>query len=125
MNTATKTICSLIFLGTLFLYVTPLLYATDAEEYAKCSVKVGWKRSNAEDCTVTVTVTNGSKKTLVDPTVRVTFYDKEGKEVTSAAKAYFARIGKGKSKRLEARIWSYVDTTAVEAKGTVEGGYLE
>lgn len=101
------------------------MIAGDAEEYAKCSVAVSWKRTNPEDCVVTVTVKNGSKHTLVDPTVRVMFYDKDGKEVTSAAKAYFARIGKGKSKRLEARIWSYVDSTAVDAKGLVEGGYLE
>ncbi len=108
----------------LFINAAPV-NATDEEEYAKCTVTVKWKRTNAEDCTVSVTVKNGSKKTLVDPTVRVTFYDSSGKEVTSASKAYFARIPKGKSKALEARIWSYVDTTAVEAKGAVEGGYLE
>lgn len=118
-----KALVYTLFVTLVFFATT--LHAGDAEEYAKCSVKVSWKRTNSEDCTVTVSVKNGSSKKLVDPTVRVTFYDKEGKELTSAAKAYFARIGKGQTKRLEARIWSYVDTNAVEAKGTVEGGYLE
>ncbi|GMV52765.1 MAG: hypothetical protein IAE64_02700 [Flavobacteriales bacterium] len=100
-------------------------FAGDAEEFAKCPVQVNWKRTKAEDYTVTVTVTNGSSYTLIDPKVRVVFYDKDGKELSSAAKAYFARIPKGKSKRMEARIFSYIDTNSVDAKGFVEEGTLK
>jgi hypothetical protein len=104
----------------------PTVNAGEEEaEYAKCTVTVKWRRSNPEDCAVTVTVKNGTKKTLVDPIVRVTFLDSAGKELTSAAKAYYTCIPKGKSKTLETRIWSYVDTNAVDAKGSVEGGYIE
>jgi hypothetical protein len=115
----------LIFITAFLVLGNKLLYASDAEQFAKCTVTVAWKRTNAEDITATVTVHNGTNKTLVDPKVRVTFFDKDGKEVASAAKAYFATIPKGKSKRMEARIFSYIDTNAVEAKGAVEEGTLK
>ena len=91
---------------------------------AKCSVKVTWSR-RGEDATVTVTVKNGTKKILVDPSVRVTFFDANGEQVASDSKTYFVRLGKGASKRLEARIWSLVPPEAVKAEGKVEDARLE
>lgn len=85
----------------------------------KCTVSVTWTW-RGEDATTVVTVKNATKKTLVDPVVRVRFYNKEGSEVSTDAKGYAARIKPGASKRLEARFWSSVDTTAVSAKGEVE-----
>ncbi len=85
----------------------------------KCTVSVTWTW-RGEDATTVVTVKNATKKTLVDPVVRVRFYDKDGAEVSTDAKGYATRIKPGASKRLEARFWSSVDTTAVTAKGEVE-----
>lgn len=99
--------------------------AGDTEaNYAKCSVTVKWSR-RGEDASVTVTVKNGAKKTLVDPVVRVTFFDKDGNQVASDSKAYFARIGKGASKRMETRIWSLIPPEAEKVEGKVEGGYFD
>ena len=96
----------------------------DSELYKKCVVTAKWSRKG-EDAVVTVTVKNKTKKTLVDPSVRVTFFDKDGEEVTSDSKTYFKRIKRGKSKRMEARIWDFVPEEAVSVKCEVEGGYFE
>lgn len=108
----------------LVLSATILVAGDTASNLAKCSVKVTWSR-RGEDATVTVTVKNGTKKTLVDPSVRVTFFDKDGAQVASDSKTYFVRLGKGANKRLEARIWSLVPPEAVKAEGKVEDGVFE
>ncbi len=98
---------------------------SDSELYKKCSVTVSWSR-NGEDATVTVTVKNGAKKPLHDPVVRVAFFDAEGNELVADSKAYFKVVPAKGSKRMEARIWSYVPENAVkQAKGSVVGGYFE
>jgi uncharacterized membrane protein len=111
-----------------FIIMAPaaLMAQTDSAMYAKCKVSVSWSR-NGEDAVVTVTVKNGTKKTLIDPLVRVTFYDENDKELTTDAKMYFVRLGPGKSKTMEARFWNYVPLEAVnkKTKGMVEGGYFE
>lgn len=98
--------------------------AGDAELLKKCKVDVTWNR-HGEDAVVTVTVTNKTGKSLVDPSVRVTFYDAEGKEVGGDSKTYFKTIPKGAKKRFEARIFSYIPVEAKSAKGEVEGGVLK
>jgi uncharacterized membrane protein len=92
--------------------------------WKKCSVTVVWKK-RGEDATVTVTVKNGTKNTLTDPSVRVTFYDKEGNEVAADSKGYFGTIRPGASKRMEARIWTSIPAEATTAKGAVDGGFFE
>jgi hypothetical protein len=86
---------------------------------AKCTVSVSYTL-RGEDAHVTVTVKNGTKKTLVDPVVRVRFLDKDGNEVTTDAKGYAARIKPGASKKLETRIWRMVSADAAKATGAVE-----
>ncbi len=86
---------------------------------AKCAVSVSYAL-RGEDAHVTVTVKNGTKKTLVDPVVRVRFLDKDGNEVTTDAKGYATRIKPGASKKLETRIWRMVSPDAVKATGAVE-----
>lgn len=90
----------------------------------KCAVTVSWKR-RGDDATVTVSIKNGTRKKLVTPSVRVTFYDSTGEEVASDAKTYFSTIPAGSNKRLEARIWAYVPAEASSAKGVVDGGSFE
>lgn len=98
---------------------------SDSELYKKCNVTVSWSR-NGEDAVVTVTVKNGAKKTLHDPVVRVAFFDADGNELVADSKAYFKNVPAKGSKRMEARIWSYVPENAVkQAKGSVVGGYFE
>lgn len=109
----------------LLCFTAAVVIAGDTEaNYAKCTVTVKWSR-RGEDASVTVSVKNGAKKTLVDPVVRVTFFDKDGNKVASDSKAYFARIGKGANKRMETRIWSLIPPEAEKAEGKVEGGYFE
>ncbi len=115
---------SLIVIVCLCFGVAAVLAGDTEANYAKCSVTVKWSR-RGEDASVTVTVKNGAKKTLVDPVVRVTFFDKDGNQVASDSKAYFARIGKGASKRMETRIWSLIPPEAEKVEGKVEGGYFE
>lgn len=91
-----------------------------AQELEKrVNVSLSWKRKGA-DVFVTATLHNKSGKTLIDPIVRVRFYDKNDQEVATASKAYFTRVGKGAKKRLETRIWSEIDTTAVRAEGELD-----
>ncbi len=97
----------------------PLQSQTDTDLRKKCPVTVTWKL-NGEDATVTVTVKNGTKKTLVDPLVRVRFYNKDGLEVSSDAKGYSATIRPGASKKLEARIWRSISPESAKATGEVE-----
>lgn len=85
----------------------------------KVKVTVTWKR-HGDDAHVTPTLHNQSGKTLIDPIVRVRFYDKNNVEVSTASKSFFARIGKGQKKRLETRIWSSIDSTAVRAEGELD-----
>jgi hypothetical protein len=92
--------------------------------WKKCVVTVEWKK-RGEDATVIVTVKNGSKKVLTDPTIRVTFFDKAGSEVAADSKGYFGAIRPGASKRMEARIWTSIPAEAVSAKGAVDGGFFE
>ena len=98
----------------------------DYELWDECDVKVSWSR-NGDDAVVTVTVHNKTKKTLVDPVVRVSFFNEEGDEVASDAKSYFHRIKPGRKKTMKARIWDYVSEDAVKEKttGKLEGGYFE
>ncbi|HLP29249.1 MAG TPA: FxLYD domain-containing protein [Candidatus Didemnitutus sp.] len=99
--------------------VQPLVAQDEKAMRKKCTVSVTWSW-RGEDATTVVTVKNETKKTLVDPVVRVRFYNKDGAEVSTDAKGYATRIKPGASKRLEARFWSSVDSTAVTAKGEVE-----
>jgi len=110
----------------LFLALPAALPAqSDSELYEKCSVTVSWSR-NGEDAVVTVTVKNPTKYTLHDPVVRVAFFDADGKELVADSKAYFKNVAAKKSKRMEARIWTFVPETAVaKAKGSVVGGYFD
>lgn len=90
----------------------------------QCSCSVSWMR-RGEDAVVTVTVKNGTKKTLVDPVVRVRFYNADSIEVASDAKMYFTRIKPQASKRLEARIWQLIPPDAAYARGALDAGVLE
>ncbi|MBK7578521.1 MAG: hypothetical protein IPI24_14045 [Ignavibacteria bacterium] len=109
----------LVSLAVVVSFNTQPLLGQD-ERRCERSVRSRLRGHGAEDATTVVTVKNATKKTLVDPVVRVRFYNKEGAEVSTDAKGYAARIKPGASKRLEARFWSSVDTTAVTAKGEVE-----
>lgn len=91
----------------------------EKEMRKKCAVTVKWAK-RGEDATVTLTIKNATKKTMTDPVVRVRFYDAEGAEVTTDAKAYFAKLKPGTSKRMETRIWSSISPLAESAKGEVE-----
>ena len=115
-----------ILITIVLLLPATLLAQADSVHFAKCKVTCSWSRTG-EDAVVTVTIKNGSKKTLVDPKVRVTFYDKDGNELTTDAKMYFVRIGPGKSKTMEGRIWDFVSEAAVKekTKSELEGGYFE
>lgn len=108
------------------MFIAPLAAQAqdDTELFKKCTVTAKWSR-RGEDAVVTVTIKNKTKKTLVDPTVRVTFYDKDGEEVTSDAKTYFKSVKRGKSKRMEARIFDYVSEDAVKVECEVESGVFE
>ncbi|MBI2794047.1 MAG: hypothetical protein HYX66_05265 [Ignavibacteria bacterium] len=102
-----------------------LLMAQDTSTMLKqCSCSVSWMR-RGEDAVVTVTVKNGTKKTLVDPVVRVRFYNADSIEVASDAKMYFTRIKPQASKRLEARIWQLIPPDAAYARGALDAGVLE
>jgi len=90
----------------------------------KVKVALTWKR-NGSDVSVTTTLHNQSGKKLIDPIVRVTFFDKDGNEVATASKAYFTTLGRGVKKRLETRIWSEIDTAAVRAEGTLDTSLFE
>ena len=116
-----------VLLPLLILIAAPTAFSaqSDSELYKKCSVSVSWSR-NGEDAVVTVTVKNNTKTTLHDPVVRVAFFDAEGKELVADSKAYFKTVAARKSKRMEARIWSFVPEGAVQkAQGSVVGGYFE
>ncbi|MBK7412864.1 MAG: hypothetical protein IPI29_09960 [Ignavibacteria bacterium] len=63
----------------------PLLGQDEKAMRKKCAVSVTWTW-RGEDATTVVTVKNATKKTLVDPVVRVRFYNKEGAEVSTDAK---------------------------------------
>lgn len=90
----------------------------------KCSLTVSWSR-RGEDASVTVAVKNGTKKTLVDPVVRVRFYNKDSVEVASDAKMYFNRIKAGATKRMETRIWSLIPHDASYTQGSLDAGVFE
>ena len=90
----------------------------------KVKITLSWKRKGT-DVFVTASLHNQSGKKLIDPIVRVTFFDKDGHEVATASKAYFTTLGKGAKKRLETRIWSEIDTNAVRAEGTLDTSLFE
>jgi len=108
----------------LCLFTTIALAQDTAANLAKCTVAVSWAR-RGEDATVTVTVKNTTKKTLVDPVVRVRFYNIDSVEVASDAKMYFSRVKPGASKRMETRIWSLIPTDASYTKGSLDAGVFE
>lgn len=110
----------------LFLFIGfVLLLAQDTSKMLnQCTCSVSWAR-RGEDAVVTVTVKNGTKKTLVDPVVRVRFYNTDSVEVASDAKMYFTRIKPHASKRLEARIWQLVPQEAVYVKSSLDAGVFE
>lgn len=90
----------------------------------KCSATASWSR-RGEDASVTVTVKNGAKKTLVDPVVRVRFFNADSVEVSADAKMYFSRIKPGGSKRMETRIWQLVPTDAAYVQASLDAGVFE
>lgn len=114
----------MILLLAVMMFGAPLWIRADESLWKKCTVSVTWKR-RGDDATVAVTVKNRTKKTLTDPTVRVTFYDKDGKEVAADSKGYAATLRPGASKRMEARIWTSIPAEAASAKGAVDGGFFE
>lgn len=96
-----------------------------AQELEKsCKVAVSFSR-RGNDAVTTVTVTNTTKKRCIDPVVRVRFYDKDGKEVATDAKAYFATIPPKGTKRMEARIFSDIPPEATTAKGALDAALFE
>ncbi|MDZ4745858.1 MAG: FxLYD domain-containing protein [bacterium] len=113
MNHSIHTLIALLCVFAL----TATAYSQELEK--KVKVSVTWKR-HGSDVHVTATVHNLSGKKLIDPIVRVRFYDKDDQEVASASKAYFTTLGKGAKKRLETRTWSEIDTTAVRAEGSLD-----
>ncbi len=115
----------LLFVFVFLAPYTVLSQEDDVEKmYEKCTVSLKWSR-RGEDAVVTVTIKNMTKKTLVDPYVYVTFYDDEGNEVAADGKTYFVKVKRGKTKRMEGRIWDYIPEEATEVKGVVEGGEFE
>ncbi len=105
-----------VLLGWCF---TPTVAQDEAAMRKKCTVTVSYTM-RGEDAHVSVTVKNGTKKTLVDPVVRVRFYDKNGTEVTTDAKGYAARIKPGAAKKMETRIWRSISPDAVKATGELD-----
>ncbi|NQW29747.1 MAG: hypothetical protein HQ472_04470 [Ignavibacteria bacterium] len=125
--TMTITITMKIIQKMIFVFIAltaTVALAGDAGLLKKCKVDVTWNR-HGEDAVVTVTVTNKTGKKLVDPSVRVTFYDAEEREVGGDSKTYFKTVPPGAKKKFEARIFSYVPAEAKTAKGVVEGGVLK
>lgn len=112
----------LCFLG---LVAAPLHAADDMETMLKkVTVKVSFSRSG-KNMAVTVSLTNTNKKPCTDPVVRVTFFDKDGNEVLTDAKAYFATIKPKATKRMETRLWRDVPPEAVTATGKLDAAVFD
>ena len=126
MNRREKNMWKILLVSLLIVIPGALQAQPDYELWDKCDVKVSWSR-NGDDAVVTVTVHNKTKKTLVDPVVRVSFFNADSTEVASDAKSYFQRIRPGKKMTMKARIWDYVTEDAVKemTEGKLEGGYFE
>lgn len=77
------------------------------------------------DMVVSVTLKNGSKRTCIDPSVRVTFTNAAGDTVADDAKTYFVRIPKGAAKKLESRIWTSIPDDAVASSVSIDEATFE